>query len=79
MEQTESKRQRFSRIFPARVTKIREQLRVLSNCANKSNYDYDQSKVNLFFAYILQEFITLAKLFGVEVKAEVNNKDVLNY
>ena len=73
------KRERFSRIFPARVDKIRDQLRVLGNCASKSSYEYDQSKVDLFFAYILQEFITLAKSFGVEVKAEVNSKDVLNY
>jgi hypothetical protein len=70
------KKERFARIFPARVDKIRDQLRVLGNCASKSSYEYDQSKVNLFFAYILQEMIVLAKSFGVKVTAKVDNTDV---
>ena len=79
METTESKRQKFARIFPPRVQKIRDQLRILGNCSSKSNYEWDPDKVNLFFAYILQELITLARSFGVEVNATVQNKNVLDY
>lgn len=73
------KRERFSRLFPARVTKIRDQLRILGNCSNKGSYDWDQPKVNMFFALILQEFITLAKSFGVQVSAQVDARDVREF
>ena len=79
METTESKRERFSRIFPNRVDKIRDQMRVLGNCSSKSNYEWDPLKINMFFAYILQEIITLARSFGVEVSATVGDKNVLDF
>ena len=78
METTESKRQKFARIFPARVQKIRDQLRILGNCSSKSNYEWEPEKINLFFAYILQEIITLSRSFGVEVSATVGDKNVLD-
>ena len=76
MKTEETKRSRFSRIFPARVDKIRDQLRILGNCSNKASYDWDVSKVNLFFALLLKEVITLARGFGVAVTAQVGDKDV---
>ena len=76
MDKTESKREKFARIFPARVQKIRDQLRILGNCSSKSNYQWDPDKVNLFFAYILQELITLAQSFGVEVSARKKLENV---
>ena len=79
MDITESKRQKFARIFPARVQKIRDQLRILGNCSSKSNYDWEQEKVNRFFAYMLQEIITLSRSFGVEVNATVGDKNVLDF
>ena len=74
-----SKRERFARIFPKRVGNIRDQLRILGNCSNKSSYEWDQDKVNLFFAYILQELILIGKSFGIDVNAEVGGKDVSDY
>ncbi len=76
---TESKRSRFSRIFPARVDKIRDQLRILSNCSSKSSYEWDEGQIERFFAYILQELETLAKSFGVEIKSQVNNQDIYKF
>ena len=76
---TETKRSRFSRIFPARVDKIRDQLRILGNCSSKSSYEWDEGQIERFFAYILQELETLGKAFGVEIFAEVNNKDIHKY
>ncbi len=75
----ETKRSRFSRIFPARVEKIRDQLRILGNCSSKSSYEYDEGQIERFFAYILQELETLAKSFGVEIKSQVNDKDIYKY
>ena len=74
-----SKRERFARIFPKRATNIREQFRILGNCSNRTNYEWDQNKVNLFFAYILQEMITISKLFGIDMTAKVGGKDVNEY
>ena len=78
MDSTE-KRERFSRLFPQRVIKLREQLRIIGNCSNKASYNWDQDKVNMFFALILQEFITLAKSFDIQVTAQVDSKDVRTF
>lgn len=74
-----SKRERFARIFPKRATNIREQFRILGNCSNRTNYEWDQNMVNLFFAYILQEMITTSKSFGIDMTAKVGGKDVNEY
>ena len=79
MKTEESKKDRFSRIFPPRVEKIRDQMRVLGNCASKSSYEYDSNQITKFFAYILKEMIVLAKNFGVEVNATVGDKNVLDF
>ena len=77
--ETETKRSRFSRIFPARVDKIRDQLRILGNCSSKSSYEWDEGQIERFFAYILVEFAALAKSFGVEVSSTVNNQDAFKF
>ena len=41
----ESKRDRFVRIVETRTNKILDMLRLLANCANKSNYDYDDDDI----------------------------------
>jgi hypothetical protein len=43
---TNTKRERFARLAPARVDKIREGLRVLSNCSNKNNYTWKQNQMH---------------------------------
>ena len=48
----ESKRDRFVRIVENRTNKILDMLRLLANCANKSNYDYDDDDIKQIFAAI---------------------------
>lgn len=70
------KRDRFARLAPARVNKIREGLRVLSNCSNKNNYTWKQNQMQLLFGLLMREFISCAKAFDVTVSATVNDIDV---
>jgi len=48
----ETKRQRFDRISNARKDKILDSLRLLENCANTSNYEYESDDVDALFAPI---------------------------
>lgn len=73
---TELKRDRFRRIFPARVNKIREGLRILGNCSAKNNYEWNESQVKQCFGLLFREFISTASLFGVTVTAQVDGKDL---
>lgn len=70
------KRDRFARLAPARVNKIREGLRVLSNCSNKNNYTWKQNQMQLLFGLLMREFISCAEAFDVTVSATVNDIDV---
>ena len=45
MSKQQEKRARFARMFPARVDTLRDTLRKIANCSNKSNYDWDTEKV----------------------------------
>lgn len=49
------KRERFVRIAENRTNKILEQIRLLGNCSNKHNYEYDVEDVKKIFAVIEQE------------------------
>ncbi len=57
---TDAKRDRFARLAPARVDKIREAA-VLSNCSNKSNYSWRPNQMQMLFGLLMREFITCAK------------------
>lgn len=47
--QKENKKQRFDRIAAARKDKILDTIRLLENCANKSNYDYTSDDIETLF------------------------------
>lgn len=51
----ESKRDRFVRIVESRMNKIIDMLRLLGNCANKSNYDFTDADVNKIFSTLEKE------------------------
>ena len=78
-ETIELKKDRFRRIFPPRVDKLRDQLRILGNCSNKHNYEWDSSQLQRFFAYILIEFVSCARCYGINVTATVDHKDIYQY
>ena len=68
---TNPKRERFSRMFPSRIDKMRDQLRVLGNCSNKSNYEWSEDKVQLLFELLFDEYCECADKFGVSITYEV--------
>ena len=43
---------RFKRVAEKRTNKIIDQIRLLGNCANKSNYDYTDEDVKKIFSAI---------------------------
>ena len=47
-----TKRERFTKVASARVTKIINYLNLLQNCSNRNNYEYDQDDVDFMFAEI---------------------------
>ena len=51
----ETKRDRFVRIVENRTNKIIDMLRLLGNCANKSNYDYTEADVQKIFNTLEKE------------------------
>ncbi len=68
---SESKRERFERIAEARTNKILEMLRLLSNCSNKANYDYDEEDIKQIFSAIEKEVkLTKNAFLGIEAKDE---------
>ena len=73
---TDRKREAFARLVPKRVEKLRDQLRILGNCSNRSNYEWKPEIIRPLFALLFLEFIQTAKLFGVTVSATVDGQDV---
>lgn len=49
---TETKRERFERIFESRREKVLDAVRLLENCSNKTNYEYDLDEVENIFSEI---------------------------
>ena len=67
-----SKRDRFKRVAEIRTNRILEYIRRLSNCSNKSSYDYDESNVKKIFSVIEIELKKAKKMF--ENSLENKNK-----
>lgn len=68
---SEKKRERFVRIAEARTNKILDMLRLLGNCSNKSNYEYDDEDIKQIFSAIDKEVKAAKNAFmGVETKEE---------
>lgn len=65
----DSKRARFVKIAENRTNKILDMLRLLANCSNKSNYEYDEDDVKQIFAAIEKELKATKNAFlGIETK-----------
>ncbi len=65
----ETKRDRFVRIVENRTNKIIDMLRLLGNCANKSNYDYTEADVQKIFNTLDKE-LKAAKMKYTSVGTE---------
>ena len=49
------KENRFKRVAESRTNKIIDQIRLLGNCANRSNYEYSDEDVKKIFSAIESE------------------------
>ena len=49
------KMERFKRVAESRTNRIIDQIRLLGNCANKSNYEYSEEDIKKIFAAIEAE------------------------
>ncbi len=62
MATEKEKAERFKRVAENRTNKIIEQIRLLGNCSNRSNYEYSAEDVKKIFSAIEEELkITKAK------------------
>lgn len=52
MATEKEKSERFKRVAEGRTNKIIDQIRLLGNCANKSNYEYSDDEVKRIFSAI---------------------------
>ncbi len=55
MESKSLKKMRFIKVAESRTDKIIKMIRLLSNCANKNNYEYSSSQVDQIFKAIITE------------------------
>ena len=49
---SENKRERFKKLAVYRTNEVLKRIRVLSNCANRSAYEYTEDEVNKIFSEI---------------------------
>lgn len=64
------KRERFVRIAENRTNKILEQIRLLGNCSNKHNYEYEDEEIKKIFAVIEQELKYVKAKFSSQSNKE---------
>lgn len=77
---TETKSQKFERLAGARAKRVLEDLRLLGNCGNGSNYEYRADQVFVMFKEIESEVARVRSMFnrpvplkGVPVAQEAEN------
>ena len=73
---TAEKRERFSRIFPARAEKLVKNVELLCNCSNKSSYDWTPDLVKRAWLEIAKTLATSAKSFGLDLVIELDGVDI---
>ena len=52
MATEKEKSERFKRVAENRTNKIIDQIRLLGNCSNKSNYEYSEDEIKRIFSAI---------------------------
>lgn len=67
---TETKHERFQRIASSRTNRIIDQLRLLGNCSNRSNYEFTDEEVKRVFNAIEAELKVQKAKFAASAKPE---------
>jgi hypothetical protein len=70
------KRDRFGRMFPARVEKLVKQLDLLTNCTSKSNYEWSEDVVKRAWIEIAVAFQETAAAYDLELDISLNGDEV---
>ena len=65
------KRERFKRVAENRTNRIIDQIRLLGNCSNRSNYEYTDDEIKKIFNAIEQELKNTKNQFRQRIS---NNK-----
>lgn len=66
MASQQEKKDRFKRVAENRTNKIIDQIRLLGNCSNKSNYDYTEEDIKKIFGAIEKELKEAKQKFTVK-------------
>ena len=72
---SESKHDKFLRIAETRTNKIIDMIRLLSNCSNKTTYEYEETDVKKIFSTLEQELKSCKSKF--QYSGEKDNKFTL--
>lgn len=70
MASQSEKAERFKRIAENRTNKIIDQIRLLGNCSNKSNYEYSEEDVKKIFGAIESELRLARQRFQTKDKGK---------
>ena len=62
------KRERFVRVAESRTNKIIEMIRLLGNCSNKSNYEFDEKDISKIYDTIKNELNDSQAKFKISCK-----------
>ena len=73
------KRDRFSRLYPARVEKLIKTLEIVENCSNKSNYEFDEDLVKRTWIEIGKQFEQVSKAFDVDFQITLDGQELHDY
>ena len=73
------KRDRFSRLYPARVEKLIKTLEIVENCSNKSNYEFDEDLVKRTWIEIGKQFEQVSKAFDVDFQITLDGQELRDY
>ena len=74
MQDRNKKRERFKRLAEYRTNQVLKRLDVLSNCANRSNYEYTEEEVDKIFREINKKVRNVKAQFKSSVKKEDKDK-----
>lgn len=70
----ETKKERFTRLAENRTNKIINMIRLLGNCANKSNYEYNEQEVNIIFETLKKELNACKNQFDISNSNKTTKK-----
>lgn len=68
MATEQEKAERFKRVAENRTNKIIDQIRLLGNCSNRSNYEYTEDDVKKIFSAIEAELKETKQKYQMKAK-----------